>query len=385
MAGCYALAEALDLAVPLTIWFFLGVALGLVWHEGGHLLCATLGGLPVRLVSVGIGPLLWRSHVGDARLDVRLLPLGGMVMSYPLLLARKYWLLAFASGGILGNGALIACVALLAAIDAVPESAEDPLRAVVSAQLFLMASSLLPFRAKIGGERMATDGLQLLQLLWTPRDGPTEAGLVYARMLAAYGDPGNGQEAASEVPSSPASSRIFFQATGPHKWEDPARLREYRETLERELAGDLSPQEVLFALDSLITTGLISGDPEFRARLDAWSLRAIELGPDIETLRGSRGAALVELGRWQEGKAMLSKLAAAEGTFDAFMTQMYLARAEHALGDAAAAAALMEAARKTAEASPQSPAVTRLLPRIEAELAGVRPGGSDTDRWPQAS
>jgi peptidase M50-like protein len=152
------------------VWFCVGVALGFVWHEARHLLCATLGALPVRLMSVGVGPLLWRSHVGDVRFDLRLLPIGSMVASYPL----------------------------------------------------------------------------------------------------------------------------------------------------------------------------------------------------------------VDVGRWEEGKAILSLVAAIEGSFDLLMTQIYLARAEYALGNPAAARALAEAARRTGEAHPHWPVVTMLLPRLEAELARVRPGGSDT-------
>jgi hypothetical protein len=37
----------------------------------------------------------------------------------------------------------------------------------------------------------------------------------------------------------------------------------------------------------------------------------LRLGPDIATLRGSRGAVLVELGRYHEGKALLVSLVGA--------------------------------------------------------------------------
>jgi hypothetical protein len=99
----------------------------------------------------------------------------------------------------------------------------------------------------------------------------------------------------------------------------------------------LSREEELLVLDSLVTSGLISGDPAFRGQLDAWSQRAFKLGPDALTLRASRGAVLVDVGRWEEGKAMLSQVSAIEGSFDLLMTQVYLARAEYALGSCIAA------------------------------------------------
>ena len=65
---------------------------------------------------------------------------------------------------------------------------------------------------------------------------------------------------------------------------------------------------------------------------------------------------------------MLAKVAAAEGSFDAFMTQIYLARAEHALGNTATAKKLAEAARTISGSLPVSDATSNLLPRLEAEL-----------------
>ena len=64
------------------------------------------------------------------------------------------------------------------------------------------------------------------------------------------------------------------------------------------------------ALDSLATDALIFGDA--REQLDQWSRRAFELAPEVKTIRGTRGAALVELGRYEDGKVLLAPLAAAE-------------------------------------------------------------------------
>jgi len=353
--------------VALTVWWFVvGTVLGLLWHEAGHLVCALLTGLPVRLVSVGVGPLLLRLRSGEARLDLHLLPLAGFVSVYPALAIRKVAALIFTLGGVLGNLALVGCVAGLAATGVMPDCAEDPLRAIIFAQFCFIIAALLPRRVSADGVQTPSDGLKLWQLLRAPRGAATDATLAYRDMLAAYVGPHDVQPAISS-----ASPRILYQLMRRDKLEDSAALQDYREALERELAGNLSREEELLALDGLITNGLISGDPAFRAWLDGWSRRAIELAPDAQTVRGSRGAALVELGRWEEGKAMLSTVAAVEGSFDALMTQTYLARAEHALGNTAAAKALAEAARKTGASHPQSPAVTRLLPQLEAEL-GLR-------------
>jgi Peptidase family M50 len=352
----------------LILWCLFGLALGVVWHEAGHFLCARLCAVPVRLVTIGIGPRLVRFCLGQVQFELRLLPLGGMVAMWPLLAIPKVQTLVILLGGILGNVALLGLVAALAATGTVTEDASTPLNAIIAVQLFLIAVSLLPFRTKVGGGKIGSDGLQLLRLLWSPRVGPSEAGRLYAEMLATYSRPN-----APQPVISPAASRLFGVINDPRQWADADAKLAHLEALERELAKTLSLEEELLALDSLITTGLILGDPALRARLDRWSLRALQLGPHVPTLRGSRGAVLVELGRYEEGKALLAGFGAAEGSFDAFMNQVYLARAEQALGDSAAAVRFAEAARKTAASHLQAPGVKLLLQRLEAQLGIRRP------------
>jgi hypothetical protein len=307
-----------------------------------------------------------RFRLGEVLFELRLFPLGGSVATYPQLVARKVMMLFVTLGGVLGNGALL--LAALAATSILPEDAGTPLRAIAATQFYLIAGNLLPFRVKVDGVEVGSDGLQLLKLLWGPRSGPTEAARRYAEMLVAYARPN-----APEPVNSPAASRLFPLINDPRQWEDAEATRAHLDALEGELANDLSLEEELLALDALITTGLILGDPTLRPRLDRWSLRALQLGPHVPTLRGSRGAVLVELGRCKEGQALLAGFAAAEGSFDALMNQVYLARAEHALGDRAAAVRCAEAARKTAASHPQAPGVKPLLRRLEAQLGIHRP------------
>jgi hypothetical protein len=101
----------------------------------------------------------------------------------------------------------------------------------------------------------------------------------------------------------------------------------------------LGREEKMFVLDALVSDGLISGDPAVHPRLDEWSLQALALGPELPTLLGSREAVFVELGRYEEGKALLAPLVAANQVrpVDSFMSQAFLARAERALGNKAAA------------------------------------------------
>jgi hypothetical protein len=119
---------------------------------------------------------------------------------------------------------------------------------------------------------------------------------------------------------------------------DAELLRQSIEAAQRELKRGLPEPEERFVLDILITNVLLS--PEFARpdELDQWSSRALELAADAPTLQGSRGAALVALGRFDEGKALLADFLKNElSVAYAFLTLAFLTLAETGLGDAEAA------------------------------------------------
>jgi hypothetical protein len=365
------LAAVYHLPMPPLVWFIAGLAIGIAFHEAGHVLCALVARMPILLVSIGGGPLLLSGRLGGAKLEWRLLPFFGFVQCYPAFAYRKLSQAIFVLGGVLGNVTLVAIVAGLDFVGAVPPAARAPLTGIVIAQFLLILISLLPFTTSVGGTRIGTDGLQLLRLLWRPRNGSTEVARFYASQLARYsrsGEPGPG--------ASLASPRIFYQTRRLDAWSDEAVRSEVQDALSRELElGELGREDEMLLLDTLLTLGLVTGDEKFRPWLDEWSLRALKLGPEIATLVGTRGAVLVSLGRFQEGKALLSSLSVAQhdasfdATFDTLMTQFFLARAEYGLGNAAAARALGVAARRTAEAiRADSPGVAVLTARFERDL-----------------
>src|SRR5260370_13435143 len=85
--------------------------LDLVLHLG-----LDIGSLPIRLVLLGVGALLWRCRFGEPRFEVRLLPYSGFVSPYPVVNSRWYCWVLFLLGGVLGN---VAVICLLAGVDAV--------------------------------------------------------------------------------------------------------------------------------------------------------------------------------------------------------------------------------------------------------------------------
>jgi hypothetical protein len=80
-AGLLYGSHALNLPVP--VWFYVGLAIGTVFHEAGHALCAVLAASPIRKVSIGAGLLLFKGRIRDMQFEWRLLPFGGFVACYP--------------------------------------------------------------------------------------------------------------------------------------------------------------------------------------------------------------------------------------------------------------------------------------------------------------
>jgi len=378
------LAEIYHWKTPPLLWFYAGLAVGLAFHEGGHALCALLTGRPIRRVSIGVGPLLLDRQFGVAKLEWRLLPFAGIVQCYPEFAHRRLLpTMLFILGGVLGNAILASIVVALVSTGATPPSAHAALIAIGIAQVVLIAINLFPHRVSIGGTRIGSDGLQLFRLFWRPHNDWARQREAYAAELGRYSS--TGEVAPIDAPHS---ARIFYQVYRPDRWADEGTRREFQSALIHELnRGELWRQEEMLVLDALLTYGLVIDDPELRPRLDEWSLRALALGPDVPTLLGTRGAVLVSLGRYEEGKALLSSLpgnhdnAPSDATFDTFMNQVFLAQAELALGNSTVAQSLVDAARKTAKAIGVFPAMPLLLARFEFEKQHPPVSSGRLARW----
>jgi hypothetical protein len=168
--------------MPPVEWFFVGLSIGALCPELGHVMFAAIGSIPIRLIAVGVGPLLWRGRYGETWFELRVMPVGGFVRVYPLVNYRWYWLGLALLGGVLGNVAVICLVAELEAIGATLDKADDVLAAIGFAQVLIIVGNMVPFSVTVRGTRgtrRPTDGMQLLRLLWQRRDGPAQIRAVY--------------------------------------------------------------------------------------------------------------------------------------------------------------------------------------------------------------
>ncbi|MGY4504819.1 membrane-associated protease RseP (regulator of RpoE activity) [Bradyrhizobium sp. GM24.11] len=140
-----------------------GLAAGIACHEFGHMLCAVLLSAPVQLVSIGIGPVLWRCRIGETRFELRAVPCAGFVQCYPQPIVNRLSRLLFLLGGVLGNIVLIGLVsAIRSAVG--PDPGHDYVSPIAFVQYYLIIVNLVPFWTTAGGVRTGSDGLQLLLL-----------------------------------------------------------------------------------------------------------------------------------------------------------------------------------------------------------------------------
>jgi hypothetical protein len=341
-------------------WGIVGLAAGVICHELGHVTFAVIGSIPLHRIVIGAGPLLYRRRFGKTWLEVRAWPLSGRIVPYPVMNYRWYWWALFLLGGVIGNLTVIGLLFGWQVIVA-PGNAGDILGPVLFTQVFLVVMNIVPLPTR----PVPTDGRQLLELLWRPAWKAA-----YDKHVSGYHD-GN-----APLAMSAAATRLLFHSFRLLVDEDARPAA--REGMMRELHGDgLTREERMWALDALVSDGIVYGDPASRLHLDAWSQQALELGRDRPTLQGSRGAVLVELGRYAEGKALLAPLAAPEqaDTFDSFMSRAFLALAEHGLGNDGAARQCADLARANAEFVGNAQTyVGAMLARLDRVIAPGAPG-----------
>jgi hypothetical protein len=354
----------------LLLWMsllVLGLAIGTVAYKAGRLLCARVASIPIRRIVIGRGPVLTRGRLGDMRLEVRLVPTGMVVIcAESASTPKRSAVLLYLLSGVLANIVVIGVIIWLHRAGVAPPILHNN----VGMPLLAPQAGILIFAQ--------------LMMIGVSMAEP----FVYARsrQIMRY------REGTTRPPISTRSwafVRVLYRVVLHERQANQDSRRKAWDAVQRELArGDLTPEEEMYALDWVITNWLMTNslavagpifpDPSLRPKLDEWSDRAVRLGPKIKTLVASRAAVLVELGRYREGRALLQTLVSIKGAplMDALLNRIFLARAEHALGNAAAARRLIGQAQAIARAEARPPVLTawmRLIQREAREMRSRRP------------
>jgi hypothetical protein len=160
------------LSAALIILFWVPL---LALHEGGHAVAAWLAGWRVRQVVIGMGKTLARFRMGDADVEIRLLPIEGFVSAVPkrLSLPRLENALIYLAGP--GVELLLAAGILLVLGPDRLFTLTDDYRLIVWQSLAAAATvqaalNLIPIAIQTPEGDTASDGLGILLSLVRPRD-----------------------------------------------------------------------------------------------------------------------------------------------------------------------------------------------------------------------
>jgi Peptidase family M50 len=347
------------------VGFLSGGFVGTAVHEIGHFLCALLVSIPVKEVLVGGGRMVFSCRIGETSLQLRRNPFrGGIVVPYHVLVFCKYRTVFFLGGGLLADAVFVALLIGVSEAVYVPADLGAVLAGAVIWKLYTVMYNVMPRDVTIQDHKTSTDTRLILRTLRGPRSGPTQYGLWFADYLNKYS-----VGAKLAIPTSAAAARIcHYYLQG--RWADENARRDAKAAFMRELKrGGLTREVELLVLESLSTDALIFSDPSVRPYLDFWSSRALGLAPAVTTVRGTRGGVLVELGRYAEAKPFLEPLTSAEETpLDRVLGHVFLARAEHGLGDMEAAQRHVSEARKVCTEGTQHSAIAAFVERVAAEV-----------------
>jgi hypothetical protein len=357
-------AIVLAAAAAIVLAFFITTAC----HEIGHVLSGRAMSLPIRRCEIGQGRVLLRWRWFGIPFELRQRSPGGCTHGYPILRVRKLSLILFVIGGVLGNLVLLASVMALDAAGVLSRIGFDGryfFLLLAAWQAISVVTNLLPLPPRPPRRPIGSDGWQLLKLLPLPRQQVTELGKSYLASLRNY----TPSAAESAIDSAEAPFIVSWQSR-PHPSVDRDAYDELEHRLDRLLeAGALSPAEEMLVLDGRLTAGVISSDLYPLARLDEWSRRLVELGPTIEASIETRASVLIQLGRHAEGREMLDRLGVGSQNYVGVLRRLFLAQAEHGLGNLAVARQLLADAQHIADALQVTQAVHPLTTRLAVQIA----------------
>ncbi len=351
--------------------FLAGVAGSMVAHEAGHAALFHLVGWRVHGVTLGRGPILFERVLRGVRVRVHTWPRDGLTLAAPrpgspLRLVRLRSL-AGTAGGPLANALLVALGWSLR------EPAGDvfhgpvPALALVAANTWLLALNLFP--ARPSSAPVPNDGWQLLTVPFTSRRELAELGaasfLAEGHSLQARGGLAEAvrwaEEAVAAYPDAaqPRLSLGFFLV---YAGELERAQACFAEALRR---PDLTPELLPMAQNNLAWAIAARSAREALDEADELSRQAYERLGWQAAIAGTRGAVLVELGRFEEGLALLERALARSEDLVPMARASYLcsrALALAALGRASEGAALVAEAEGL---EPRCP----FLPRARAACA----------------
>ncbi|MBI5380410.1 MAG: tetratricopeptide repeat protein [Opitutae bacterium] len=346
-----------NLAVIVLLWCLgLVISYGLIAiHEMGHAIAAHLVGLEFTSITIGHWRKLFSLQLNKITVTVRAAPACGYV---ELRLTPRSFssprIIAFLLAGIFFE-TIAVVLALLGPYLPTITSLDELLLVfgricVICIGGLQVLVNLLPIEGLVGGYKMPTDGLQLLHL-WKNRSARSAQRQLFDELtrldeLRSTQRSIEAIELASDLArQNPDNLSLLLMLGGLHAEAGDTQKAEaiWRELLKRPV---VSPSARAAQLDQLCCLPLYYGRLDLLPEAEAWCTEALKYAPDAITLKGTRGSVLVELGRIDEGMALLREvIKQSECAIDRAVSSSYLAKAHAAKGDHCEARQWIEKAR----------------------------------------
>ncbi|MGA2174147.1 MAG: site-2 protease family protein [Verrucomicrobiota bacterium] len=302
------------------IWLLnIGVVLGVVLastvlHEMGHAAAGTLAGHRMFSIEIGKGATVLEFKWLGVRWRFRTILFGGIVRALP---KRRNCYRVKQSLFILGGPVATVLLALIAwkflwvdkLLEPSPIAGFGPMGIILLSNSLLLAFSLWPHRGISAHGKIPNDALLLWQT-WRQDRAKIAATFSYSYLFEAdeccrdrkFTD---AQKWLGEgLCAFPGNHLLAFSAATTLIFEN--KLDEARNAL-RALLTELADDPNLFPLllNNIAYVDALLGRPELLPEADDFSRRALESAPWTVYFKGTRGIVLVELGRFEEGVALL--------------------------------------------------------------------------------
>src|SRR5262249_39524372 len=135
-------------------------------HELGHFVCAKLVGMSPQLMKVGRGFRIFRKNFFGARLELSILPVGGLTCAYypdtgwSKFEDLKLKLIIYITGGCLANSVLLVCLITMLVYTGFPD-----FRYFIYMEIVAIITSLVPIDSLLYGTKLPSDGKQIFFIL----------------------------------------------------------------------------------------------------------------------------------------------------------------------------------------------------------------------------
>lgn len=236
-----------------------------VVHETAHAVTALLFGFGVREVSIGTGPTIAATRIGDTRLVVKLYPVGGHTLTLPGGENLRAKMFAVSAAGPLSHIPMAAWLATMVTGNELWDILLGPTPELV---MFYMLVNLVPV--------LDNDGRNMVRL-FTMSDSQIRAVDAAVSSL------------------SDLSATITDPESNPLERSQRDPILEYLRT------PGLTPAQRAECLNNLAVIDVLLEDPDLLAEADEASAEAYELMPDNPALQNTRGSVLIHNGDYTGG------------------------------------------------------------------------------------